>query len=194
MRVIAGSAKGRMLFGARGMKARPITDNVKKSMFDILTPWLTGARCLDLFAGTGAIGIEALSRGAEWAVFIERDPRMVGVIKRNLEVTGFAPRARVLCGDVRWVVRVLARRGEVFDLVFMDPPYGHGLAPVTLGLVCQSKILGENGTIVARHEHKQEMPGSCANVNLVRQEVYGDTVVSFYRPGGGGEHQETGGD
>lgn len=194
MRVIAGSAKGRQLFVARGMKARPITDHVKKSMFDILAPRLPGARCLDLFAGTGAIGIEALSRGAEWAVFVECNPRMVGVIKRNLEVTGFTAHARVLCGDVRWMVRVLARRGEVFDLVFMDPPYGHGLALVALGLVCQSKILGENGIIVARHEHKQEMPGSCANVNLVRQETFGDTIVSFYRPEGEGEHQETGGD
>lgn len=176
------------------MKARPITDRVKKSMFDILAPRLPGARCLDLFAGTGAIGIEALSRGAEWAVFVECDPRMVRVIKRNLEVTDLVTRARVLCGDVRWVVRVLAREGQVFDTAFIDPPYGHGLAPVALGLVCQSKILRGNGIIVARHEHKQEMPGSCANVNLVRQETFGDTVISFYRREGRSEHQEAGGD
>lgn len=187
MRVIAGKAKGKRLFGAPGMRARPITDRVKRSVFDILAPRIAGARCLDLFAGTGALGIEALSRGAALAVFVECDARMVAVIRRNLEETSLAGLARVMHADVRWAVRVLAGKEEPFDIVFLDPPYGHGLAPVALELVARHGIVKEDGIIVARHERRQEMPCLGANVTLVRQERFGDTVVSFYGPGDGGD-------
>jgi len=186
MRVIAGKAKGRRLFAAPGMKARPITDRVKASVFDILAWRLAGARCLDLFAGTGALGIEALSRGAATAVFVECDPRMVGVIRRNLEATSLGELGNVMHADVRWAVRVLAGREGPFDVVFIDPPYGHGLAPVALELVARHGLVDESGVVVVRHERRQEMPHLCANLRLVRQEGFGDTVVSFYEPSDGG--------
>ncbi|MGE5593616.1 MAG: 16S rRNA (guanine(966)-N(2))-methyltransferase RsmD [Betaproteobacteria bacterium] len=186
MRVIAGKAKGRRLFVASGMRARPITDRVKVSVFDILAQRLAGARCLDLFAGTGALGIEALSRGAAFALFVECDPRMVAVIRRNLEATSLVELANVMHADVRWAVRVLAGREGPFDVVFIDPPYRHGLAPVALELVARHRLVGEGGVVVVRHEWRQEMPHLCANVRLVRQERFGDTVVSFYELGGGG--------
>ncbi|MGE5585374.1 MAG: 16S rRNA (guanine(966)-N(2))-methyltransferase RsmD [Bacillota bacterium] len=187
MRVIAGKARGRRLAGAPGMRTRPATDLVKRSVFDILTPYVEGSRCLDLFAGTGALGIEALSRGAALAVFVECDARMVAVIRRNLEETALARQARVLHADVRWAVRVLAGRDELFDLVFVDPPYGHGLAPVALELVAEHRLVRQDGIIVARHERRQEMPDRGTNVELVRLERFGDTVVSFYRVTGGGQ-------
>ncbi len=194
MRVIAGSARGRALLGARGGRTRPIADRVKASVFDILAPRLEGATCLDLFAGTGAIGIEALSRGAAGAIFVESDRRMAQLIRRNLENCGLAASARVVCADVRRAARSMARRGERFDLVFVDPPYGLGLAPVALSLVSEGGIVREGGIVVVRHERKQEMPASCSNVMLVRQERYGDTVVSFYRCDGGGASRDGGGD
>jgi len=163
------------------MRTRPATDRVKKSVFDILAPRIVGTRCLDLFAGTGALGIEALSRGACLAVFVECDARMVAAIRRNLEETSLSGQARVVHGDVRWAVRVLAGKEESFDLVFLDPPYGHGLAPLALELVARHGLARQDGIIVARHERRQEMPGHGANVKLVRQERFGGTVVSFYR-------------
>ncbi|MCR4401917.1 MAG: 16S rRNA (guanine(966)-N(2))-methyltransferase RsmD [Firmicutes bacterium] len=187
MRVIAGKARGKRLLGAPGMRTRPMTDSVKKSIFDILAPSVTGARCLDLFAGTGSVGIEALSRGAAFVVFVECDRRMVGVIRRNLEETCLAGPARVIHADVRWAVRVLAGREEPFDIVFLDPPYGHGLAPMTLELIAKHGVVKQDGVVVARHERRQEMPYLCANVKLVRQERFGDTLVSFYRANDGGD-------
>jgi 16S rRNA (guanine966-N2)-methyltransferase len=180
LRVIGGVAKGRRLIGAGGGRTRPIPDNVKKSLFDILTPHIPDSRCLDLFAGTGAIGIEALSRGAEWVTFVECSPAMVKVIRSNLDVTGLASYAKVIQGDVRRLVPTLCQQEEVFHVVFVDPPYGHGLVPVTLEILCAHRLLDSDGIIVARHEKRQEMPEVFGNLDLTRQEKYGDTMISFY--------------
>ncbi len=180
LRVIGGIAKGRRLLGAGGGKTRPIPDNVKKSLFDILAPYVPDSRCLDLFAGTGAIGVEALSRGAQWVTFVECASHMVRVIHSNLDVTGLAHQAEVIQGDVRRVVPALYRQEKVFHIVFVDPPYGHGLAPVTLDILSTHKLLASDGTIVARHESRQEMPEVFEDLELTRQEKYGDTLISFY--------------
>lgn len=180
MRVIGGVAKGRRLLGAGGGRTRPIPDNVKKSLFDILAPYIPGSRCLDLFAGTGAIGIEALSRGARWVTFVECAPKMVRVIQSNISTLGFDAQTKVIRGDVRRVVPALHRQEEVFHVVFVDPPYGHGLAPVTLDILSANKLLDSEGIIVARHESRQEMPEVFGDLELARQEKYGDTIISFY--------------
>jgi 16S rRNA (guanine966-N2)-methyltransferase len=180
LRVIGGTAKGRRLIGAGGGRTRPIPDNVKKSLFDILTPYIPDSKCLDLFAGTGAIGIEALSRGAQSVTFAECSPRMVKVIHSNLDVTGLASCARVIQGDVRRLVPALCRKGEVFHMVFVDPPYGHGLAPVTLEILSANRLLDSDGIIVTRHESRQEMPEEFEDFELTRREKYGDTIISFY--------------
>ncbi len=180
LRVIGGVAKGRRLIGAGGGRTRPIPDNVKKSLFDILTPHLPDSTCLDLFAGTGAIGIEALSRGAEWVTFVECSPAMVRVIRSNLDVTGLASWAKVIQGDVRRLVPALCRQKEMFHIIFVDPPYGHGLAPVTLDTLSSHRLLDSDGIIVTRHESRQEMPEVFEDLELARREKYGDTIVSFY--------------
>ncbi|NLB73632.1 MAG: 16S rRNA (guanine(966)-N(2))-methyltransferase RsmD [Firmicutes bacterium] len=180
LRVIGGVAKGRRLTGAGGGRTRPIPDNVKKSLFDILTPYVPDSRCLDLFAGTGAIGIEALSRGAQWVTFVECSPGMAKVIQSNLDATGFASSAKVILGDVRRLVPALCRQHEVFHIIFADPPYGHGLAPVTLDILSAHRLLDSNGIIVTRHESRQEMPEVLEDLELTRQEKYGDTIISFY--------------
>ncbi len=180
MRVIGGVAKGRRLVGAGSARTRPISDNVKESLFNILTPYIPNSRCLDLFAGTGAIGIEALSQGAEWTTFVECSPRMIRVIHKNLNLTALASQAEVIQGDVRRVMPFLHRQQEVFHIVFVDPPYEHGLVPVTLDILSTHKLLDQDGIIVARHERRQEMSGVFGDLELTRQERYGDTVVSFY--------------
>ncbi|MCR4400694.1 MAG: 16S rRNA (guanine(966)-N(2))-methyltransferase RsmD, partial [Syntrophomonadaceae bacterium] len=123
MRVIAGKAKGRKLKAPAGLDTRPMTDRIKESLFSILGARVPGSRVLDLFAGSGAVGIEALSRGAAWAVFVDRDARAVGVLKENLGTCGMDPAAEVYRSDVQRALQVLEERGCRFDLVFLDPPY-----------------------------------------------------------------------
>ncbi len=121
MRIIAGEAKGRKLFAPPGLDTRPTTDRVRESLFAILGPRLDQAAVLDLFAGSGALALEALSRGAQWAALCDSSPAAIRVIRRNVGLAGFEARARVLPGDWRSALRRL--QGARFDLVFLDPPY-----------------------------------------------------------------------
>ena len=180
MRVIGGTAKGHRLIGPGSGRTRPIPDNIKKSLFDILTPYIFDSNCLDLFAGTGAIGIEALSRGAKQVTFVECSPKMIKIIKNNLDITGLSSLAKVVLGDARRLVPSISRKREVFDIIFLDPPYGHGLAPLTLEALSRYKLLESEGIIVARHEIRQSMPKTYEEFKMTRQEKYGDTVISFY--------------
>ena len=129
MRVITGSARGRRLKELTGMETRPTTDKVKESLFSIIQFDIEGRRVLDLFAGTGQLGIEALSRGAASAVFIDRRADAVRLVKDNLELCGLSDRASVRCGDAMSYLR----SGEKFDLIFLDPPYAAGLLPRARG-------------------------------------------------------------
>ncbi|HCD41574.1 MAG TPA: 16S rRNA (guanine(966)-N(2))-methyltransferase RsmD [Bacillota bacterium] len=180
LRVIGGSAKGHRLVGAGSGRTRPIPDNVKKSLFDILSPDIPDSRCLDLFAGTGAIGIEALSRGARRVTFVECSRKMVNVIRTNLDITGLSSSAKVIQGDVRRLVPALYRQGEVFNIVFVDPPYGHGLVPETMEIISTYTLLDSDGIVIARHESRQELPDEFDELKATRREKYGDTIISFY--------------
>lgn len=181
-----------------GRNTRPTTDRVKESVFGILGELLAGARVLDLFAGTGALGIEALSRGAVQAVFVEREPRAAGVLRENLRRTGLAGEARVLVRDVLAALGG-ARGAEVggpFDLVLLDPPYGTGLAGAALErLGSEGASLSDEALVMVEHSNHELPPDGVGTLRLVRRERYGETVVSFYRktagagagPCGGGE-------
>ena len=132
MRVISGKLKGKRLFSLKGMDLRPTSDRVKEAIFDILQDCFQGQKVLDLFAGTGALGIEALSRGAKRAVFVEGSARSRTVLYKNLETCRLQEQAEVLSREVRAGIKIYAERGETFDLIFLDPPYGKGLARQTL--------------------------------------------------------------
>src|SRR5262245_42898286 len=132
MRVIAGALKGRRLVVPRGLLTRPTADQVRIALMDTLTPYLPDSEVLDLFAGTGGVGIEALSRGARRATFVERDRRATQALRHNLETLGLSAGARVLAMDVERAVPRLAAAGETFDIVFLDPPYETALVPETL--------------------------------------------------------------
>lgn len=152
MRVIGGSAKGRRLRSTRARDMRPTTDMLRRVIFDILGDRADDAVVLDLFAGAGTLGIEALSRGASRVTFVERDAGACDAIRANLEATGFAARAVVVRSEV---ARFLGRRpGERADLVFLDPPYGAGLAFVgrVLGMLAAGDWVREDGTVVVEAE------------------------------------------
>ena len=147
MRVIAGTARSLPLQTVEGLDTRPTTDRIKETLFNMIGPLVADARFLDLFSGSGGIGIEALSRGAKEAVFVEKNPRACSCIRRNLSFTKLDKRGRLLGMDVLQAL-VRLEGEEAFDLIFMDPPYGKGLERLALGKLSQSTLVGEDTMLI----------------------------------------------
>ncbi len=179
MRVIAGSAKGRKLESVPGTSTRPITDRVKEALFNILGASIEGARFLDLFAGTGAVGIEALSRGAARAVFCERDRLALRTIGHNLQATGLAERARVVAGDA---FRFLKNPGdERFDFVYIAPPQYKGIWIRALQAVDEGEVLAPGGVAIVQIHPKERQEVRLRRLCLFDERRYGSTLLLFYR-------------
>ena len=178
MRVIAGKAKGRKLRSVLGDVTRPITDRVKESLFNILGDEVVDALFLDLFAGTGSVGIEALSRGARRVVFVERNRRAIETIKENLKITGLAAQAEVIRADV---FRFLTREpAEQFDLIYVAPPQYKGLWAETLLALDGGGFLIEGGLAIAQIYPKEYKDLELDSLDLVDQRKYGSTMLCFY--------------
>lgn len=175
MRVITGLAKGRSLVTAEGMDVRPTPERVKEGLFSSLQFDIEGRRVLDLFGGSGQLGIEALSRGAEYAVFVDNNPVSVKNITKNLEVTGFMDKAKVIRGDYS---AVLMGMTEKFDYVFLDPPYASGFLLKALKNV--QRNVSEFGTIVCEHPREQELPEELDDFYRKRFLKYGKVCISLY--------------
>ncbi|HEX2385096.1 MAG TPA: 16S rRNA (guanine(966)-N(2))-methyltransferase RsmD [Candidatus Binatia bacterium] len=181
MRVIAGQAKGRRLRTPKGRELRPTADRVKEALFNILPRDLTGWRVLDLFAGTGNLGLEALSRGAASAVMIDIARPATDVIAENIRTLGFGAAARVVTAPVFKAVRTLARSGEEFDLILLDPPYERGLAGETLKEIAKEGLLDDEGIVVAEHSVRDSLEERYGSLALSDRRRYGDTELSFFR-------------
>ena len=147
MRVIAGKARRLNLKTIPGMDTRPTTDRIKETLFNMLQPWICGCRFLDLFSGSGGIGIEALSRGADHAVFVEKNPKACSCIRDNLSFTRLSDDAQLLHMDALQALRFLEGR-EVFDIIFMDPPYGKNLEKQMLEYLTDSTLVNEHTMII----------------------------------------------
>ncbi len=157
MRVIAGKARSIPLQSPEGYDTRPTTDRIKETLFNMLQSKLKEARFLDLFAGSGGIGIEALSRGAACCVFIEKDPKALQAIEANLDKTKLRDKAKVLGMDIQAALRRLqGEEGGPFDLIFMDPPYGKGLVARTLGDLQKAGCVGEESLLIAEMEKGED--------------------------------------
>jgi 16S rRNA (guanine966-N2)-methyltransferase len=192
MRIIAGEFKGRRLASVKG-RIRPTSDKVREAIFSILGAAVAEARVLDLFAGTGALSLEALSRGAREAVLVEDQAAALEVLRRNLEALGVAERARVMPLPVQGALKKLAARGERFDLIFLDPPYGRGLAAATLAALEASGLLVPEAQVVAEHSHRETLPQRLGRLGLSDCRRYGDTQVAFYRVRENSQEQELSG-
>ncbi|MFQ5655916.1 MAG: 16S rRNA (guanine(966)-N(2))-methyltransferase RsmD [Candidatus Methylomirabilales bacterium] len=179
MRVIAGTSKGRRLKVPKGKGVRPTSDYLRETLFDILGPSVCGTRFLDLYAGSGAVGIEALSRGGDEVVFLEQDPACLRVLRKNVEAAGFGER-RVVAGDVLRLLPRLVRQGERFDIIFLDPPYGSRLAERTLDIVASGDLLRPGGIVIVEHFAKEPLPPRFGHLTRVREKAHGQTVLSFY--------------
>ncbi len=182
MRVIGGSARGRKLTAFRGDNIRPTTDRVRESLFSILTSRLgslDGLTVLDLFAGSGALGIEALSRGAASACFVDRARQSIATIRRNLELCHLTDRAEMLQMDSQAVLSGLLRE-RAFDLIFMDPPYGKHAVAALLEPIGRRQLLHENGLVVVESGSQEEVPAKTAELQRIDQRRYGSTLLSFF--------------
>lgn len=178
MRVITGEARGRKLAAPAGQDTRPTTDLVKEAVFSVIQFEVEGAHVLDLFAGTGQMGIEALSRGAASAVFVDSARQAAAVIKQNVETCGFADRSRAYLMDANTYLSACA---ETFDLAFVDPPYQKGLAEVLLPLV--AKHMAAGGVILCETQRGEQLPETAGTYRLHKQYRYGKTLVHLYRSG-----------
>ncbi len=173
MRVIAGKARRLQLKTVPGMETRPTTDRVKETLFNIIAPGLLDIHFLDLFAGSGGIGIEALSRGAKKAVFVEKDPKAMRCIRENLEHTRLLEQAEMMRMDVVWALSELKHRGEAFAFIFMDPPYGQGLERRVLEFLATSRILEEDGVVIAETRLDADFGyASDLGFSIVREKEY----------------------
>lgn len=187
MRVITGSARGRRLKELEGMETRPTTDRVKEGMFNVLQFDIEGRRVLDLFAGTGQLGIECLSRGASSAVFVDRRADAVKLIRENLKITELSDRARVVSGDSMEYLKSLR---EKFDVILLDPPYEAGLLEPAIAHIAKFDILAPHGIIVAEHPAGKVLPALSAPYRLHRTYRYGKIGMTLYRRSANEENED----
>ena len=166
----------------RGQILRPTSARIKESIFGILGEDVSGKVVLDLFAGTGNLGIEALSRGAKKAFFVERGRQALRLIQKNLSGCGMEGQSEILPKDAIRAIGILKARGESFDLILMDPPYERGLVEKTFEKLNSHRIYHEGSILVIQHDRREPLPDKPEGWNLIRERRIGDTIVSFLTP------------
>lgn len=183
MRIVAGSAKGRALSGpkATSKHIRPTADRVRETLFNVLGQWLEGQRVLDLYAGTGALGLEAVSRGATGAVLVDSDREAQALCRANTDALGFTAQVELLALPVARALDSLGKRGERFQLIFADPPYAARVVETVLEGLSAHKVLADGGTVVIEHDKREPAPEAHAGFTQVDQRRFGDTLVSLFR-------------
>lgn len=177
MRVIAGTAKGTRLKAPKGLAVRPTADRVKEALFSIIAGQIPGCRFVDLFAGSGAVGIEALSRGAARCFFVEKDSSNIKLIRENLELTSLAEKAEVIRNDALRALKNMAAENNKANLFFIDPPYKSDLAGRAIEVIASEKLLAPGGLIVVEHAFKEQT--WLERFPQRRQKKYGDTALTF---------------
>lgn len=182
MRIISGSLKGKKLFSPKKQTLRPTSDRVKETIFNVLGGVIDGKVVLDLYAGTGNLGIEALSRGAKRAVFVEKGRQAIRLIERNLEQCGFKINSEIISKDVNRAIGILKSKGEFFDLIIMDPPYERGLIEKTLRKLQSERIYHNDSILVIEHNRREPLSENNYGWQLFRQIKIGDTLISFLIP------------
>lgn len=181
MRITGGRSRGRILLGPKGHLIRPTADRVREAIFNILGQDLSGYHVLDLFSGTGSLGLEALSRGAAYAVFIDNLNESIGLIKKNVERCGCGRSSRILMRDltkgIPWEQTFLRNK---LDLVFLDPPYSKDLAPTLVAEIATEQRLSDIARIVIETGKTTDLPVNFSGLSRVHSRTYGDTKISIY--------------
>lgn len=181
MRIIAGESKGKRIECRKGQDTRPTQDSVKESLFSIIAKDIPDARFLDLFSGTGNIALEALSRGAKRAVMIEKDQEAIKYIIKNINNLGYDTKSRAYKNEVVRAVEILGRKGEKFDVIFMDPPYKEELCTKVIHAIAKSNILADEGKIICEHHMFEDLAEELSGFTKIDERKYGKKVITFYQ-------------
>ncbi|HYA15240.1 MAG TPA: 16S rRNA (guanine(966)-N(2))-methyltransferase RsmD [Syntrophales bacterium] len=181
MRIIGGEAKGKHIYSPKRSQTRPTSDGIKESLFNILQD-VSGKSFIDLFAGSGNVGLEALSRGAAKVVFIEKNTAMANSIKRNIRELGFSDKCKVLAAKAVKGIRQLQKNGESFDFLFADPPYEKGFIREIIRCLCDGSVISQDGIVIIQHSKREDVLGQQTDkFVLTDQRRYGDTLLSFFK-------------
>lgn len=187
MRVIAGTRKGTRLKAVPGKATRPTTDKVKEALFNMIGPFFDGGRGLDLFSGSGGLGIEALSRGFDSFIFVDRAPKAVETIKTNLVTSSYMEVAEVFRNDARRALKAIVKRGLTFDVIFLDPPYSDKSLEAIMQVIAEQELLKEQGVLVVEHDANRTMADTLgSHLVLNRQQSFqSQTAIAIYQSSGG---------
>ena len=180
MRIIAGDFKGRRLETPDDYKIRPTTDKVKEAMFSIVLPWINGSICVDLFSGTGNLGLEAISRGAAKCYFCDNSRKSIGIIKKNVQHCKANDKAVIIPGDYSKALTSIREKADIF---FLDPPYEAGYYENCFKMIKDLSLLAEDGIIIAEHRTNLDMPDKLQGFVKVKERKYGTVVLSIYELG-----------
>ncbi|SER51374.1 16S rRNA (guanine(966)-N(2))-methyltransferase RsmD [Salisediminibacterium halotolerans] len=181
MRVISGERKGMRLKSVAGQGTRPTSDRVREALFNMIGPYFNGGRILDLFSGSGALSIEALSRGIDEALLVEIDKSAIKTIRENIEQAQYKSKCTVYKTDAKAALNKVGKNGEQFDIVFLDPPYNADELPSLLDLIDSNNLLSERGWIVCEHEKGLDLPDRAVTFARKRTQNYGNTSVTIFR-------------
>lgn len=181
MRIIAGAAKGRMLKAVPGMNTRPTTDKVKEAIFSMIGPYFEGGNALDLFAGTGGLGLEAWSRGVEKVIFVDKEKISVDIIRHNVKTAGADNDSEIYRNDADRALKAIAKRDMKFSLVFLDPPYRMTGMDTVMEELAGKEMLEPDAAIVVEHDSSVKYPEELPSFRQIRNSRYGDIAVTIYR-------------
>ncbi len=178
MKITSGCLKGKKIKSKKGLSTRPLLSRIRKSLFDLLGDGIKDKKFLDLYAGSGAVGIEAISRGASEAVFVDKDPECVKIIRENLLKLGISSAARVFQQDVLQILPFLLKKEE-FPFIFIGPPYFLGLQDRTLDII--EKLVNYRGGLIIQHHPREKVKLERRNMTVIQQRKYGDICLTFIR-------------
>ncbi len=181
MRVISGKARGLKLNTPKNDDVRPTTDRVKESLFNMINSYIMDSEILDLFAGTGSLGIECLSRGANQCIFVDNSKESINIVKSNIKKARVENESIVLNLDFKSAINSLSSKNKQFDVIFMDPPYYKNMFSDALSAVDNNNLLKEDGIIVVEHDTVDKFPDNMGRLYKSREKKYGNTTLTFYK-------------
>lgn len=182
MRIIAGSARGRKILPPCGMETtRPTLDRVKENMFNIIQGYVPYSKAVDVFAGTGSLGLEAVSRGASECYLVDRNPVSFSLLKQNVENLKFEDKCKCINMDSYDALKSFAKEGLCFDLIFIDPPYKKNMIPKAVDIVSENSLLSKKGLIVTKIDYSEEIFEGNDSITMVDHRKYGKTIICLYK-------------